>query len=98
MPTYEYQCQKCGNTFELLQKMSDKPVSECPKCKGKVKKLISGGTGLIFKGTGFYSTDYKKSSAASSTKSESAHNKGCGCCDKAGTPDCGADKSNQKKG
>jgi putative FmdB family regulatory protein len=96
MPTYEYQCQKCGHQFELLQKMSDKPASECPKCKGKVKKLISGGTGLIFKGTGFYSTDYKKSSASSSSKSDAPHSSGCGCCDKAGTPDCGVTKNHKK--
>jgi len=61
MPTYEYECQSCGHRFELFQKMSDKPVRICPKCrKDKVKKLISAGAGFIFKGSGFYATDYKK--------------------------------------
>ncbi|MEO0084596.1 MAG: FmdB family zinc ribbon protein [candidate division WOR-3 bacterium] len=60
MPTYEYQCIKCNHHFELFQKITDTPVTTCPVCKGKVKRLISGGSGLIFKGSGFYITDYKK--------------------------------------
>lgn len=59
MPTYDYKCLKCGNIFELFQKMTDEPVKECPKCKGEVKRLIGSGAGPIFKGTGFYQTDYK---------------------------------------
>lgn len=59
MPTYDYKCNNCGHTFELFQKMSDNPITECPKCKGKVKRLIGAGSGPIFKGTGFYQTDYK---------------------------------------
>ncbi|HOK40589.1 MAG TPA: zinc ribbon domain-containing protein [bacterium] len=60
MPIYEYECQKCGHKFELLQKISDKPVKKCPECKAnKVIRLITGGAGIIFKGTGFYTTDYK---------------------------------------
>ncbi len=62
MPTYEYQCEKCGTVFEAFQSMSDPPLKRCqnPKCKGKVKRLVSAGSGLIFKGSGFYITDYKK--------------------------------------
>ena len=60
MPTYEYKCDKCSHHFELFQKMTDPPVKICPACKGKVRRLISGGSGLIFKGSGFYITDYKK--------------------------------------
>jgi len=60
MPTYEYKCTKCRHLFEAFQKMSDSPIESCPKCKGKVDRIISGGTGLIFKGSGFYITDYKK--------------------------------------
>lgn len=60
MPTYEYQCEHCRNRFELFQKITDEPVSTCPVCHGKVRRLISGGAGLIFKGSGFYITDYKK--------------------------------------
>jgi putative FmdB family regulatory protein len=60
MPTYEYACPKCGHAFELVQSMSDEPLKKCPKCKKTgVKRLIGGGAGLIFKGTGFYITDYK---------------------------------------
>jgi len=60
MPTYDYQCQACGHTWELFQSMNDKPVKSCPKCKKrKAKRLLGMGAGLIFKGTGFYETDYK---------------------------------------
>lgn len=61
MPTYEYVCPKCGHEFEQFQSMRDEPLKKCPKCKkAGVKRLIGGGAGLIFKGTGFYITDYKK--------------------------------------
>jgi len=59
MPTYEYLCQNCGHRFEAFQRMSEDPITECPICNGHVKRLISGGNGLIFKGSGFYITDYK---------------------------------------
>jgi len=61
MPTYEYKCQACGFTFEKFQSIKDKPVKKCPKCDGTVQRLISGGAGVIFKGSGFYATDYTKS-------------------------------------
>lgn len=60
MPTYEYECSKCGNKFDVFQKMTDKPNAKCPKCNGKSDRLISSGSGIIFKGSGFYETDYKK--------------------------------------
>ena len=63
MPTYEYQCLKCKKKFDQLQKMSDAPLKKCIYCKGKVERLIGTGTGLIFKGSGFYITDYKNKSA-----------------------------------
>ncbi|HVS52285.1 MAG TPA: zinc ribbon domain-containing protein [Opitutaceae bacterium] len=67
MPTYEYACPKCGHTFEAFQSMRDEPLKKCPKCgKTGVKRLIGGGAGLIFKGTGFYITDYKKSGGGKS--------------------------------
>jgi len=65
MPTYEYECRECHCTFEQFQQMSDEPVKVCPKCGGKVRRLIGGGTGIIFKGSGFYITDSKKSGSAS---------------------------------
>jgi len=70
MPTYEYECTKCGHRFERFQKMSDPPVKTCPECKGKVKRLISGGSGLIFKGSGFYITDYRSPSYKEKQKRE----------------------------
>jgi putative FmdB family regulatory protein len=66
MPTYEYECLTCEYRFEEFQKMSDEPVKTCPKCSEKVRKLISTGGGLIFKGPGFYATDYaRKDNSAS---------------------------------
>ena len=61
MPTYEYECTKCKYTFEEFQKITDKPLKKCPKCGSKLRRIITGGIGLIFKGNGFYVTDYKKS-------------------------------------
>jgi len=62
MPTYEYQCKKCGHCFSEFQRIVDPPIKDCPKCrkKGCVEQIISGGSGLIFKGSGFYITDYKR--------------------------------------
>lgn len=60
MPTYEYECTNCHHTFEASQKMTDAPLTKCPKCNKKVKRLISNGAGIIFKGSGFYATDYRK--------------------------------------
>ena len=72
MPTYEYKCQKCKKTFDQLQSMSEAPLKKCIYCKGKVERLIGAGAGLIFKGSGFYITDYKKRpSEGSKQKAES---------------------------
>ncbi len=60
MPTYEYKCPKCGTEFEVFQKITAKPVAQCPKCGAKADRLLSGGAGLVFKGSGFYITDYKR--------------------------------------
>jgi putative FmdB family regulatory protein len=63
MPTYEYQCSECGHKFEIFQSMKDQPLKKCPACSAmKLKKLISGGAGFIFKGSGFYCTDYRSDS------------------------------------
>ena len=62
MPTYEYECTKCGYHFEASQNMTEQPLKTCPKCKKQLKRLISGGSGFIFKGSGFYATDYRKKS------------------------------------
>ena len=76
MPTYEYKCLDCGKRFEVFQKMTDEPLTTCEACKGKLKRMIGAGAGIIFKGSGFYCTDYRSSTyqaaAKKETKSESA--------------------------
>ncbi len=67
MPTYDYECTECGYSFEYFQSMSDDPLKTCPKCGGKVRRLIGGGLGVIFKGSGFYVTDNRKTNSASSS-------------------------------
>jgi putative FmdB family regulatory protein len=62
MPTYDYRCLDCGHNFEEFQKINDELLTKCPKCGGKVKRLIGAGAGPIFKGSGFYQTDYKNKS------------------------------------
>lgn len=69
MPIYEYQCQKCG-TFEVTQRITEKPLAKCPKCKGKVKKLISN-TSFQLKGTGWYITDYARKGKNGESKGDS---------------------------
>lgn len=64
MPTYEYECKACGHRFEKSQSITAEPVRICPEChKKKVNRLISSGSGIIFKGKGFYATDYRKGAA-----------------------------------
>jgi putative FmdB family regulatory protein len=80
MPTYEYICDKCGHQFETVQPISAKPLKTCPEdqCsqkswgKGKVRRAISGGAGLIFKGSGFYITDYRSDKYKEAAKKESS--------------------------
>lgn len=84
MPTYEYECESCGYKFTKLQKMSDDPEKICPKCKKSVHRIISGGVGVIFKGSGFYTTDYKR---AGNKINSSRGSKNCcsnpkRCCEK----------------
>ena len=59
MPTYEYRCAECGNEFEKFGRMSDPPVQPCPACGAEAQRRISAGAGLLFKGSGFYITDYR---------------------------------------
>ncbi len=78
MPTYDYHCRKCDQNFEMFQSMRDAPVRECPKdlCRrpkwghGKVKRLLGTGAGIIFKGSGFYSTDYRSKAYQEAAKEE----------------------------
>jgi putative FmdB family regulatory protein len=77
MPTYEYACNKCGHEFEQFQSMADKPLTDCPQClrkkrgRGSVKRKMSGGAGLIFKGSGFYITDYRSEGYKQAAKKDS---------------------------
>jgi putative FmdB family regulatory protein len=111
MPTYEYSCEKCGQTFEAFQSMRDEPFRECPKelCRlpkwghGKVKRLLGTGAGLIFKGSGFYSTDYRSDSYKEAAKKDSAPkaaetgDKSSGSKGTAKTPSPGPAKATEKK-
>ncbi len=68
MPTYDYKCENCGNAFEFFQSMKDEPMTLCPQCgHNSLKKMVSMPAGLIFKGSGFYLTDYAKKSSSTST-------------------------------
>ena len=72
MPTYDYICNDCEKMYEYFQSMSDAPIKECPECKkNSLRRVISGGTGLIFKGSGYYLTDYKNKKTQSSEEKKS---------------------------
>jgi len=86
MPTYEYDCRKCGRRHEAFQSITAKPLTRCPTCGGRLERLLGSGSGFIFRGGGFYTTDYrsksyheakKKDEQASSPKKPSASG-GCG--------------------
>ncbi len=62
MPTYEYECEKCSHVFEKFQGITEEPLKDCPKCAGSVRRIIHGGAGLVFKGSGFYITDSRTGS------------------------------------
>lgn len=104
MPTYEYSCEKCGHQFEIFQSMKDKPLKVCPKeqCKlkkwgkGQVKKLLGTGAGLIFKGSGFYITDYRSEGYKRAAKKESSASSGSDSKSSAGESKPAAPKSDAK--
>lgn len=79
MPYYQYECEKCGNDFEVLQKMSDEPISTCPKCGGNVHKVIAN-FGVSFIGTGFYANDSKNSKSISKSTNNSCSASSCSGC------------------
>lgn len=78
MPTYDYLCDRCGHQFEVFQSMSDPKLTDCPEagCDGPVRRLLGTGAGLIFKGSGFYQTDYRSKSYQEGAKKESGGDSG----------------------
>lgn len=78
MPTYEYECLKCKYKFEEFQNMTDEPLKVCPRCGGKLRRLIGTGAGIIFKGKGFYQTDYKSTVPQHKEKKSTEENKSKG--------------------
>lgn len=80
MPTYDYVCEKCGHQFEYFQSMNDEKLKDCPQesCDGSVKRLLGTGAGIIFKGGGFYETDYRSESYKSGAKKDSDASKSGG--------------------
>ncbi len=94
MPTYEYACAACGHRFDEFQSISADPLKKCPACnKSKLQRMIGAGAGVIFKGSGFYQTDYRGSSYASDAKKDD----GAGCSPKCGTADAPAGCKMPKK-
>lgn len=87
MPTYEYECKNCGHTFEAFQSMSDAPLRACPECGKEVRRLINGGSGVIFKGSGFYVTDKKAGGASAGTKSGESKSPAESAASGGGAPD-----------
>jgi putative FmdB family regulatory protein len=101
MPTYEYQCDNCGHAFEAFQRINDEPVRECPECgKRKVRRLISLGGGIVFKGSGFYATDYRKTPRPSedSGKSPSSPSDSSSASGSSSSGSTGSDSKPKKTG
>ncbi|MCD4781044.1 MAG: zinc ribbon domain-containing protein [Candidatus Omnitrophica bacterium] len=94
MPTYQYECDDCGHLFDYFQSMVDKKLRKCPECgKFKLHRLIGAGTGIIFRGSGFYETDYKNKSAPKVNTKTKPENSGCDSCEV--TKSCPASKDNK---
>jgi putative FmdB family regulatory protein len=72
MPTYEYRCRECAAEFEKFQRMSDEPIADCPKCGARAERRLSAGAGLLFKGSGFYITDYRTDSYKQAAKGDTS--------------------------
>ncbi|OIO37324.1 MAG: hypothetical protein AUJ75_04420 [Candidatus Omnitrophica bacterium CG1_02_49_10] len=91
MPNYDYECKKCGKTFEISHSITAKPIKKCIHCGGGVKRLIGGGGGFILKGSGFYATDHRSSSYKDAAKKDSSAPAG-GCGDKKECSGCPVNK------
>lgn len=100
MPTYDYECKKCGHRFEVFQSMKDDRLTDCPldECDGEVKRLLGTGAGIIFKGSGFYETDYRSDSykkAASAEKPSSDSGSSSSSDSSSGSSDSGSKSSSK---
>ena len=92
MPTYEYECKKCQKTHEIFHSMTAKPIKKCPRCGGALKRLISRGSGFLFKGSGFYITDYRSKSYRDAKKrDESRQQSGAGRDEQSSKPAASSD-------
>jgi putative FmdB family regulatory protein len=99
MPTYEYECEKCGLLFEEYQRITEPPLTICKKegCGGHVKRLISSGAGFLFKGAGFYSTDYRSESYKKQAKSDTGPSAGSAAAGPTDSGKKGTDKQQSSK-
>ncbi len=100
MPTYDYECKKCGHRFEVFQSMKDDRLTDCPldECDGEVKRLLGTGAGIIFKGSGFYETDYRSDSykkAASAEKPSTDSGSSSSSDSSSGSSDSGSKSSSK---
>jgi len=102
MPTYEYECKSCGHGFEVFQAMSDPALKDCPECGKEIRRIIFGGSGVIFKGSGFYVTDKGRAAGAGKTETAASSQQGCGGCpakgDSAACPASGATSGGKEAG
>jgi putative FmdB family regulatory protein len=90
MPTYEYECTACNKRFEVFQSIKDDPVKECPVCGKDVRRIISGGLGVIFHGSGFYSNDAKVAPKEAKKEAPKPSEAPCAHCEHAKSGECGA--------
>jgi putative FmdB family regulatory protein len=98
MPTYEYECGACGHRFEKFQSITAKPIRKCPECgKSQAKRLLGTGAALLFKGSGFYATDYRSSSYKEAAKSETKSGDAGKDTSKSGDAKSGSEKSSGGK-
>jgi putative FmdB family regulatory protein len=96
MPTYEYRCSK-GHHFELFQRMAEAPVDRCPQCDATAERVISSGGGLIFKGSGFYITDYRSDTYKKAAEADKAPSAGSGSADTSSPKESGTSSTSESK-
>jgi len=97
MPTYEYRCSK-GHHFELFQRISDDPVDQCPECGAAAERLLSAGAGLIFKGSGFYITDYRSDTYKKAASADTGSSSGASKSESSGKSDAGSSTGGSSSG